>query len=252
MFYQWSVLGSQTKKLALETWLNHATLIKSLNRCCISGWRGNVHALTLGSNCIIFWMCISTLWNVFIIHLRRKVGRGVVLPSPPVRKLKSLITWKWQLLTNYVSTGAVKPWEEVMPPLWMIWVWQKVTLDLEELLCFLRNAAECAAGETKFYCLTFPAEVEKLSDNCVILFMGDTVNSVPLYRLLCSCVVLSVCSVPNVLLPVSHTVGSDCQRLHSFICITALCFLGSSWEPSTNLQRQWTRNFWRTWILKSK
>lgn len=89
-----------------------------------------------------------------------------------------------QLLTNDVSTGAVSnPWEEEVPPLWTSWVWQKVTLGLKELLSFLRNAELCAAEETKFYCLTFPAEVEKLFDNCVIFLMGNTINPVPLDRL---------------------------------------------------------------------
>lgn len=108
----------------------------------------------------------------------------------------------------------------------MIWVWQKVTLGLKEWLCFLRNAAECAAGESKLYCLAFPAEVEKLFDNCVILLMGSPVNPVPLCRLslLCSCVMLPVCSEPNVL-PLSLTVGIDCQGLHSFISITAFSLL---------------------------
>lgn len=117
------------------------------------------------------------------------------LPTCKKDEKLNLISLKWQLLSNDVSTGAVRPQEEVMPPLWMIWVWQKVTLDLEELLCFLRNAAECAAGETKFYCLTFPAEVEKLFDNCVIIFRGDTVNPVALYRL--SPAVL-MCDAPSV------------------------------------------------------
>lgn len=140
------------------------------------------------------------------------------LPTYKKAEKLHLITLKWQLLRNDVSTGAAKPREEVMPPLWM--AWQKVTLALGQLHFFLRNAAECAAGETKFYCLTFPVEVEKLFDKCVIIFMGATVNPVPLDRLLCSCVLLPGFSVPNVLPPV----GIDCQRLHSFICITALCF----------------------------
>lgn len=103
MFYKCPMLGSQ--KLALETCLNHAALIKSLNRCCFSGWRGNAHAMTLGkSNCTVFWMCIFTIWNVFIIHLGRKVGRGVVLPSPPVRKLRSCTLYLW--------SAAPKQWCE--------------------------------------------------------------------------------------------------------------------------------------------
>lgn len=106
MFYKCPMLGSQ--KLALQAWLNHAALIKSLNRCCFSGWKGNSHVLTLGrSNCTVFWMCIFTVWNVFIIHGGRKVARGVVLPSPPVRNWKAAIyIFEVQLLSNDVSTGA--------------------------------------------------------------------------------------------------------------------------------------------------
>lgn len=83
---------------------------------------------------------------------------------------------KWQLLTNDVSTGAVsavKPPGEGDATLVNDLGLAGGDIEFERLaLCFLRNAAECAAEETKFSCLTFPAEVEQLFDNCVNFFCG--------------------------------------------------------------------------------